>query len=129
MMTTTLNRSGQQLHSCDILPVCEINPAKVARLVVPARSSKRRHPEPCAPTADHHIGHEGRMMVVAAPSPKTAPHLLGDLLIGQTHVQIRAFDAFTATPTLSIQTSRAGNEAACGHHSGGAVSSRIPTRG
>jgi hypothetical protein len=69
------------------------------------------------------------MMVDAALSPETAHTSWGDLLIGQTHGQIRAFDAFTATPTLSILTSRAGNEAACGHHSGGAVSSRIPTRG
>ena len=50
-------------------------------------------------------------MVDAALSPETA-HLLGDLLIRQTHGQIRAFDAFTATPTLSIPMSRAGNEAA-----------------
>ena len=65
----------------------------------------------------------------ARPLSGDGPHLLGDLLIGQTHGKIRAFDAFTAIPTLSILTSRAGNEAACGHHSGGAVSSRIPTRG
>ena len=67
-------------------------------------------------------------MMVDAPLSGDGPHLLGDLLIGQTHGQIRAFDAFTATPTLSILTSRAGNEA-CGHHSGGVVSSRISTRG
>ena len=67
-------------------------------------------------------------MVDAALSPETA-HLLGDLLIGQTHGQIRAFDAFTATPTMSIPMSRAGNEAACGDHPGGAVSIRITTRG
>jgi hypothetical protein len=69
------------------------------------------------------------MMVGRGPLSGDGPHLLGDLLIGQTHGQIRAFDAFTATPTLSILTSRAGNEAARGHHSGGAVSSRIPIRG
>ena len=51
------------------------------------------------------------MMVDAALSPD-GPHLLGDLLIGQTYGQIRAFDAFTATPSLSILTSWAGNEAA-----------------
>jgi hypothetical protein len=44
------------------------------------------------------------MTVDAALSPD-GPYLLGDLLIGQTDGQIRAFDAFTATPTLSILTS------------------------
>ena len=53
------------------------------------------------------------MMIDAALSPD-GPHLLGDLLIGQTDGQIRAFVAFTATPTLSILTSWAGNEAAFG---------------
>jgi hypothetical protein len=40
-------------------------------------------------------------MAGAAPSP-VGPQLLGDLLIGQTDGQIRAFDAFTAAPTPSI---------------------------
>jgi hypothetical protein len=68
------------------------------------------------------------MMVDAAPSPD-GPHLFGDLLIGQTDGQVRAFDAFTPTPTLSILTSWSGNEAAYGDHPGGAGSIRIPTRG
>jgi hypothetical protein len=51
------------------------------------------------------------MMVGRGPLSGDGPHLLGDLLIGQTHGQIRAFDAFTATPTLSILTSRDGNDA------------------
>src|SRR5262245_14952417 len=41
-----------------------------------------------------------------------APHLLGSALHRATDGQIRAFDSFSATPTLSILTSRAGNEAA-----------------
>jgi hypothetical protein len=47
-------------------------------------------------------------MVRRGPLSGDGPHLLGDVLIGQTPGQIRAFDAFTATPTLSILTSRAG---------------------
>lgn len=53
-----------------------------------------------------------RRMVDAALSPVTAHTFWGDLLIAQTDGQIWAFDAFTGTPTLSILTSRAGNEAA-----------------
>jgi hypothetical protein len=62
-----------------------------------------------------------RRMVDAALLVDDGPHLLADLLIGQTEGQIRAFDAFTGTPTLSILTSRAGNEAAGGRHPGGAA--------
>jgi hypothetical protein len=80
------------------------------------------------PRPDRHIGHQGRMMVDAALSPD-GPHLLGDIFIGQTDGQFRAFVASTATPTLSILTSWAGNEAAFGDHPGGAVSIRVPTRG
>jgi hypothetical protein len=119
-------RSGQQLHSCDNPPGCEIHPAKVAPACrpssIPQNVSIQNHAFPRS------IPHRTRrgMMVRRGPLSGDGPHLLGDLLIGQTHGQIRAFDAFTATPTLSILTSRAGNEAACGHHSGGAVASRIP---
>jgi len=67
-------------------------------------------------------------MAGAAPSP-VGPQLLGDLLIGQTDGQIRAFDAFTAAPTPSILPSWAGNEATYGDHPGDAGSIRIPTRG
>jgi hypothetical protein len=55
------------------------------------------------------------MMVDAALSPD-GPHLLGDIFIGHTDGQFRAFVASTATPTLSILTSWAGNEAAFGDH-------------
>ena len=64
------------------------------------------------------------------PGPRRTAHTSwGDLLIGQTDGQIRAFDAFTPTPSLSILTSWSGNEAAYGDHPGGAGSIRIPTRG
>ena len=67
-------------------------------------------------------------MVRRGPLSGDGPHLLGDVLIGQTPGQIRAFDAFTATPTLSILTSRAGNEAACGHHRRRCVKTEPDTR-
>ena len=67
-------------------------------------------------------------MVRRGPLSGDGPHLLGDVLIGQTPGQIRAFDAFTASPTLSILTSRAGTRPPV-DITGGAVSSRIPTRG
>jgi hypothetical protein len=52
-------RSGQQLHPASTLSVARSTRRRLPRLVVPARSRKRRHPEPCVPTVDHHIGHDG----------------------------------------------------------------------
>jgi len=71
----------------------------IARLVVPARSGKRRHPEPCAPTVDHHIGHECRMMVDAALSPETAHTSWGTSSSGKPTVR---FGLSTHSPQLRL---------------------------